>query len=273
MPQGSEALTYDSYLRLKELLSLQSPRSQPRAHDEMQFIIVHQVYELWFKLLLHEIRGVIQRLESDDVGGAIWLLRRAVEIERVMVQQVSVLETMSPAKFLEFRDLLQPASGLQSAQFRELEFLSGLRDERYLLLFPEGDERRRLEEAARGPSVWSAFVRLLGRRGFRTESAEDLLGALTRIYADGTHADLHALCEVMVEYDEEFRIWRARHAFMAERMIGAKPGTGDVHTGRLVGRPSFQEPGVRYLQGRVGISFFPLLWEVRTRLGDKRNGA
>ena len=125
MPQAKSDLTYESYLRLPELLSLQTPQSNPPAHDELQFIIVHQSYELWFRLLLYEVRTIIGHLRAGRVRQAVWLIRRLIEIERVMIQQVQVLETMSPAHFLEFRDLLRPASGLQSLQFRELEFLSG----------------------------------------------------------------------------------------------------------------------------------------------------
>jgi tryptophan 2,3-dioxygenase len=268
MPRSEADLTYESYLRLTELLSLQTPRSNPPAHDELQFIIVHQAYELWFRLLIHEVRAIITHLQAGEVREAIWLLRRLIEIERVMTQQVQVLETMSPPRFLEFRDLLKPASGLQSLQFRELEFLSGLCDERFLELFNgTGEARRRLRAALKGPNLWSAFCDLLHSWGFDVVDAERQVEAVAQIYSNPRHLDLHQLCEAMIEYDEQFRAWRARHALMAERMIGAKPGTGDPHTGRLAGRESFQEPGVRYLQGRVGLRFFPILWEVRTRLG------
>jgi tryptophan 2,3-dioxygenase len=268
MVRPEQTLTYESYLRLPELLSLQTPRSSPAAHDELQFIIVHQTYELWFRLMIYEVRAIITFLQTDNVREAIWLLRRLIEIERVMTQQVQILETMSPARFLEFRDLLKPASGLQSFQFRELEFLSGLRDEHFLKLFEEDDKaRQRLRETLAGPNVWSAFCDLLRSRGFGVADANQQTEAAIQIYTDPHHLDLHQLCEAMVEYDEQFRVWRARHALMAERMIGAKPGTGAAHTGQLTTHASFQEPGVRYLQGRVGLRFFPVLWEVRTRLG------
>ena len=270
MAHAKQDLTYESYLRLPELLNLQTPQSDPPAHDELQFIIVHQSYELWFRLLLYEIRTIISHLRAGRVRQAIWLLRRLVEIERVMIQQIQVLETMSPVHFLEFRDLLRPASGLQSLQFRELEFLSGLRDERFFEVFDgRAAARQRLQAAHDGPNLWSAFCELLHSRGFDfdTDAAEQQERAVGQIYTDPRHLDLHQLCEVMVDYDEQFCIWRSRHALMAERMVGAKPGTGDAYTGKLAGRASFQAPGVRYLQGRVNVHFFPILWDVRTQLG------
>lgn len=278
MAQAKQDLTYDSYLRLPELLNLQIPQSDPPAHDELQFIVVHQSYELWFRLLLYEVRAIIGHLQAERVRQAVWLFRRLIEIERVMIQQIQVLETMSPAQFLEFRDLLQPASGLQSLQFRELEFLSGLRDERFFELFEiDTPAKKRLRAAHDGPNLWSAFCDLLRSRGFVVDNVNDdtdqQTNAVEQIYTDPQHLDLHQLCEAMIEYDEQFRVWRARHALMAERMVGAKPGTGDVHTGKLLGQASFQAPGVRYLQGRVSLRFFPILWEVRTQLGGGSYGA
>jgi tryptophan 2,3-dioxygenase len=273
MSRPEPELTYESYLRLPELLSLQTPRSHPPAHDELQFIIVHQAYELWFCLLIYEVRTIITSLQTGNVQGAIWLLRRLIEIERVMTQQVQILETMSPARFLEFRDLLKPASGFQSVQFRELEFLSGLRDEHFLAVFAKDEEaHQRLRAALDGPNLWSAFCDFLRSRGFDVTDAERQLEAVAQIYADPQYLDLHQLCEALMEYDEQFRAWRARHALMAERLIGAKPGTGALHTSQLTGQASFQEPGVRYLQSRVGTRFFPILWEVRTQLGGGSYG-
>lgn len=267
MTPPNQDLTYASYLRLPELLSLQVPQSDPPAHDELQFIVVHQAFELWFRLLIYEIRAIIEHLQHGRAREAIWLFRRLIEIERVMTQQVQIMETMSPARFLEFRELLQPASGFQSVQFRELEFLSGVRDAHFLDVFDtDPAARRRLEQALDGPTLWSAFCELLQRHGFAVADAEQQRRAVAQIYADSHHLELHQLCENMVEYDEQFRLWRSRHALMAERMIGAKPGTGNIHTTRLIGQESFQEPGVRYLQSRVGLRFFPVLWEVRTQL-------
>lgn len=282
-------VSYESYLRIPELLSAQAPLSEPQAHDELQFIVIHQVYELWFKLLLHEARAVVSHLQAGRAGEAHWLMRRCIEISRVLIQQIHVMETMSPARFLEFRDFLKPASGLQSAQFRALEFLSGLKDPRYLELFPGSTESKRLlEEALASPTLWDAFCDLLKRRGFDVDSHEAQLAALVRVYTEAEFLDLHLLAEGFIEFDEAFRVWRTRHYHMAERMIGFKPGTGVHHTdgmkmsGSEAGGgcpfghgglprggdgPSFQDPGVKYLHGRADLRFFPALWEVRTRLG------
>ena len=267
--------TYESYLKIQELLALQQPLSRPEAHDELQFIIVHQAYELWFKLLLHEVRSTIGHLLKGEVGPSLWLMRRGIEIARVLIQQIHVMETMSPARFLEFRDVLKPASGLQSAQFRCLEFLTGMRDERYLQLYPGSPESRvLLEEALRAPSLWDGFVAALKYRGLPTED-ETLMASLCRIYTEDAFLDLHQLAEGFIEFDEAFRIWRTRHYLMAERMIGFKPGTGVQHTDqmKMSGAQAFQDPGVQYLRGRAEHRYFPLLWEVRSRLGGGSYGA
>lgn len=228
-------------------------------------IVVHQVHELWFRVLLHELRTIVGDLRSGDVGSATALVRRATEIVRVLVHQVEVLQTMTPMHFLEFRDRLKPASGLQSAQYREVEYLSGLRDPRYLELV-EGEEIERLRQAMREPTLWEAFCDLLRARGFALSGANGEVEAVVRIDSDPQHAELRTLTEAMLDYDESFCTWRGRHALMAERMIGRKPGTGDADTGRLRGRASFGEPGVQYLWPRVGLRFFPALWEARTGL-------
>lgn len=293
--------TYESYLKIPELLSLQQPLSSPEAHDELQFIIVHQTYELWFKLMLHEVRSTIGHLEKGEVGPSLWLMRRNLEIARVMIQQIHVMETMSPARFLDFRDVLKPASGLQSAQFRCLEFLSGMKDERYLQLYPGSPESRGLlEQALKAPSLWDGFLATLKRRGLPMSEPDALMQSLQRIYIDDAFLDLHQLAEAFIEYDEAFRIWRTMHYLMAERMIGFKPGTGVQHTeamqmggeaqaggaanagggcpfghGALPREgdgPSFQDPGVHYLKGRAELRFFPLLWELRSHLGTGAYG-
>lgn len=268
--------SYESYLQIHALLGLQKPLSEPEAHDEMQFIVVHQVYELWFKLLLHEARSTIRHLQRGEAGPAYWLMRRCIEIARVLIQQIHVMETMSPAKFLEFRDCLKPASGLQSAQFRALEFYSGLKDPRYLQLYP-GDPANTglLKEALHDASLWDGFMDLLRSRGLQVADREQQLQALAEVYTHERMLDLHQLAEALIEYDEAFRIWRTRHYLMAERMIGFKPGTGVAHTDqmKMSGEGAFQDPGVNYLKGRAEHRFFPLLWEVRTRLGGGSYGA
>ncbi len=265
-----QPVSYESYLKVREILELQKPLSQPEAHDELQFIVVHQVYELWFKLLLHEVRSTIGHLSRGEAGAAHWLMRRCIEIGRVLIQQIHVMETMSPAKFLEFRDCLKPASGLQSAQFRALEFYSGLKDPRYLDLYPgEQASRGLLQEALQDASLWDGFLDLLKARGFEVADKEQQLHALVEIYTNDSLLDLHLLAEAMIEYDEAFRIWRTRHYLMAERMIGFKPGTGVQHTDqmKMSGAQAFQDPGVQYLRGRAEHRYFPLLWEMRSRLG------
>jgi tryptophan 2,3-dioxygenase len=250
---GEEGFTYEDYLRLPALLELQAPKSDPPEHDELQFIVVHQTYELWFKLILHELDEVAARIGRDDARGAARLLRRAGEIMRVLVAQIHVLETMLPADFLRFRDRLKPASGFQSAQFREVEFLLGLKDRALLRFFaPETDARARLERRLAAPSLGEAFFALLARRGL----GEARLEALRAIYREGaTEADLLELAEALIDLDEQVTLWRFHHVRMAERVIGAKPGTGGSE-------------GVHYLAGTLAAKphAFPELWEVRTLL-------
>jgi tryptophan 2,3-dioxygenase len=236
-------LSYDSYLHIPQLLELQQGLTQ--AHDELLFIVVHQVYELWFKVLLHELERVRGAIETEDLRGARHSLTRVKVIEELLVEQVAVLETMAPQDFLTFRSELAPASGFQSVQFREIEFLSGLKDAGYLkTLDGEGDARARLQRRLNEPSLHEAFTSLMERRGV---SVSDL-------YRQGEkHADLLELAEALLDHDEGFRLWRLRHVEMVERQIGDKPGTGG-------------STGVRYLQSTLGKRFFPELWEVRSQL-------
>lgn len=267
--KDDERLTYGDYLKVRELIALQELKSDPAHHDETLFIVIHQVYELWFKQLLHEIDAIIERLDADDALSAHRLLRRSIEIERVLVSQVAVLETMTPMDFLAFRDHLMPASGFQSAQFRELEFVSGLKERRYLKSYPEEGERARLEARLEQPTLGDAFYGLLRRRGFdlpveedaETESAggepRKTIRELMRIYQEADrHYDLFLLAESLIEYDESFSLWRLRHIKMVERMIGTKTGTGGSE-------------GAAYLKKTVERSFFPDLWELRTYLSKK----
>ena len=259
---GPDRLTYGSYLRINELTGLQSLLSDPPQHDELLFIVVHQVYELWFKQLLHEVDAVRDRLDADEALGAHRLLRRCAEIQRVLIQQLRVLETMTPNDFLTFRDHLMPASGFQSAQFRSLEFVSGSKDLRHLQQHAEGSpERVELERRAREPTLNDAFYALLRRRGFTLpegpDQRETRVLELVRIYQQpDDHYDLYLLAEALVEYDESFALWRLNHVTMVERMIGSKPGTGGSE-------------GVSYLQRTTGAKFFPELWEVRSYLSSK----
>ena len=269
--KGKKSLTYGGYLKISELIDLQQLHSDPPQHDETLFIIIHQVYELWFKELLHEIDGVVERLDRDESLSSHRLLRRCIEIQRVLVNQVSVLETMTPMDFLTFRDHLMPASGFQSAQFRELEFVSGLKEPRYLANYDPGtSEYVRLERRLHRPTVGEAFYGMLARRGFRVlpdagagepsqgDEPPARIRELMRIYEEAErHYDLFLLAESLIEYDETFALWRLHHIKMVERMIGSKTGTGGSE-------------GTAYLKKTVDRRFFPDLWELRSYL-SKRN--
>jgi len=251
-----QQLSYGSYLQIDELLSLQRPLSSPEHHDEMLFIVIHQVYELWFKQLLHEINAVLGALDHDELLPIAKLFRRIHTIQRLLEQQIDVLETMTPQEFNAFRDNLNPASGFQSIQFREMEFVCGVRRTETLKYIQTTDaQRARLERRLQEPSLYDKVKLLLRRRGFAVETHEQLLETYKTIYEDPpAHYDLYLLLEDLIEFDERFLLWRGRHVRMVERMIGAKKGTG----GSL---------GAAYLATTLEHRFFPELWEVRTLLG------
>jgi tryptophan 2,3-dioxygenase len=257
-----KADSYGAYLKIPELLSLQQPLSDPAEHDELLFIVIHQVYELWFKLMIHEIAAIGASSSKGEVRRCARHYRRLIEIQRVLLQQISILETMTPADFLRFRDHLNPASGFQSHQFREMEFLSGMKDATTLPHLKLTDEdRARLERRLTEPDLRDAFDRILRHAGFpipepSVDAAHDArLAALERIFSlPEAHGDLFNLCEAMIEYDENFQLWRYHHVLMVERMIGHKLGTGG-------------SSGVGYLATTLRKRCFPELWEVRTRLG------
>ena len=237
-------LSYGTYLNIARLLDLQKGLSQE--HDELLFIVAHQVYELWFKVVLFELEATRDRIDADDVFFARHYLQRVHVIERVLVEQIEVLETMSPQDFLAFRSQLAPASGFQSVQFREIEFLSGLKEPKYLARIeatPEEVERlrKRLDE----PSLDDAFRSLVKRRGGPS---------LVEIFRDRErYGDLFDLCEALLDHDEAFAHWRARHVLMVERQIGSKTGTGG-------------SSGAQYLRTTLDKRFFPELWDVRSQL-------
>ena len=237
-------LSYGTYLNIARLLDLQKGLSQE--HDELLFIVAHQVYELWFKVVLFELEATRDRIDADDVFFARHYLQRVHVIERVLVEQIEVLETMSPQDFLAFRSQLAPASGFQSVQFREIEFLSGLKEPKYLARIeatPEEVERlrKRLDE----PSLDDAFRGLVKRRG---------APSLVEIFRDRErYGDLFDLCEALLDHDEAFAHWRARHVLMVERQIGSKTGTGG-------------SSGAQYLRTTLDKRFFPELWDVRSQL-------
>ncbi len=253
-------MTYASYLRVPELLALQVERSTGAdgpEHDELLFIVVHQVYELWFKSLRHELRGVQLAMEEGDTDRALHLLNRVLKILKTLVAQVDVLETMTPLQFLSFRDRLDSASGFQSAGFRAIEAMLGSREASALEAQPEGSEgRRTIEEAQSATSVWDSFLGYLAERGHpvpaeSTVPDERVQQVLIAAYRDDADAGLVA--ERLVDLDEGIQEWRYRHVKMVERTIGTKRGTGG-------------SSGAEYLRNTVGRNLFPDLWEIRATL-------
>jgi tryptophan 2,3-dioxygenase len=249
-------LSYGSYLRLPALLDQQVPESRPAAHDELLFITIHQVYELWFQLLLHELGDARDRMLAGEDYPPRLRLQRAHAVERVMIEQVDVLETMTPQDFLAFRSLLAPASGFQSVQFREIEFLSGAKDPAYLdrLGHASEAERERLARRLAEPSLWDGFVVLLGKSGFDVSTEQSRRQALLAVSRDrGAYGPVWDLAEALVEHDAMFARWRSRHVLMVERQIGTKSGTGG-------------STGAPYLRRRLDLRFFPELWDLRSYL-------
>ncbi len=270
--RSGKKLTYSSYLQVPELLRLQHPESSPEHHDELLFIIVHQTYELWFKELLHDLDAVVVNLRAtcenptsrDGVYEAARLLRRCTEIMRVLVEQFTILETMLPTHFLAFREKLAPASGFQSEQFRELEFLCGLKDEkmlRYHELTPETHAilfRRLREDSLR--DVFFKALEALGTlqpplaAATEEEKFQARAKAIHALYRDERHhRDWIDVCERLTEFDELVVSWRLRHIQMVERTIGIRMGTGG-------------SSGSSYLKLTLEKKFFPELWEARTYL-------
>ena len=253
----SDRLSYGSYLRVDQLLGLQHPLSRPEHHDEMLFIVIHQVYELWFKQLLHELKAVIAALDRDELLRVAKYFRRIHTIQRLLEQQIDVLETMTPQEFNQFRDNLNPASGFQSIQFREMEFLCGIRRTDTLKHIEMSDpQRARLETISGEPSLYDHVKGVLRRRGFAADTHEALIESFRRIYThDQEQYDLYLLCEDLIEFDERLLLWRGRHVRMVERMIGHRHGTGG-------------SSGAEYLQKTLVHRCFPELWDVRTYLGE-----
>jgi len=269
---GKDApLSYNDYLRVQELIELQTCRSSPAHHDELLFITVHQAYELWFKQILHEIDATLRLMNEDATGEAASAMKRVVEIEKLLITQIHILETMSPISFLGFRDELNPASGFQSMQFREIEFASGLKHESVTRAFKDDEfAHKRLQARLDGPSLGEAFFALLRRQGFDAPASDDELEEKERsanqnrrvraIIEILTHPEKlykeYQLAEGLLEHDEHFALWRSHHIKMVERMVGTKRGTGGSE-------------GVGYLKTTLDYKFFPELWEARTHLSTQ----
>jgi tryptophan 2,3-dioxygenase len=251
----SAPLSYNKYLKVPELIGLQETLSEPASHDELLFIVIHQTYELWFKQILHEIDATIKWIGADRPFRANHSMRAVVGIEKVLVTQIHLLETMAQIGFLEFRDKLNPASGFQSMQFRELEFVSGQKNEKILNAFKDDEfAYKRLSERFAEPSLGDAFWGLLSRKGFAVDSYEQKVQAVVEILTHpDANADLFILQDILVEHDENIALWRYHHVLMVERMLGMKPGTGGSE-------------GVGYLMTTLTKKFFPEIWEARTHL-------
>ena len=258
-----KSLTYTSYLALEEILGAQRPRSEE--HDEILFIVVHQVYELWFKQLIHELGYLQKMLEEGNEARASATFKRLLTILKLVVAQLDVIETMTPVQFLAFRDRLEAASGFQSGQFRELEAILGRRDPGVLTAYHEGSiDHGRVKAAMERPSVYDSFLRYLAGRGYPvpseilerdvTQPVEESDGVRAAVLAayrdDGAPSQI---AERMVDFDEGFMEWRYHHVKMVERTIGGRPGTGG-------------SPGAAYLRTTLHKPFFPDLWTVRSEL-------
>jgi tryptophan 2,3-dioxygenase len=268
-------MTYAGYLQLGALLSAQKPLSSPVHHDELLFIIQHQTTELWFKLIIHELKAAMASIARDELEPCFKVLARVKNIQAQLVSQWSVLSTLTPSEYMEFRHVLGPASGFQSTQYRMVEFLLGNKDRAMLALHrhdPEGHAA--LEAALTAPSIYDEFLRYLARRGFAVprevlerdvtlphENHPGVIAVFKAIYENPEkHWDAYEMAEKLVDVDEQFGLWRFRHVKVVERIIGFKRGTGG-------------SSGVPFLRKLVEHVFFPELWNVRTEIGAPRERA
>ncbi len=252
MAKGTD---YSTYLHINDLLKLQIPLSDD-ASDELLFIVVHQSYELWFKVIIDELQRSSAFLHELEPWRAISHLRRTIEIEGLLLAHLRILDTMSPEDFLAFRDPLDPASGFQSFQFRAIEFLSGGGSPAVLSYDIFDDEQRRwLREMSEAPNIWNGFERAL-RRSVGASAQDDLLDLVRELYRHHESAEmsaLHAVAELLVDHDGNLALWRFQHKMMAARQIGRRPGTGG-------------SAGLAYLDTTLEQRFYPILWEVRSAL-------
>lgn len=265
----SGKMTYGSYLALDELLSAQHPVSRPEHHDEMLFIIQHQTSELWLKLVLHELRGVRRHLRDDDLRAAMKGIARIKHIQRSLTEQWSVLATLTPSEYAEFRGALQAASGFQSYQYRAVEFLLGNKNAGMLQVFESDPHAHELLAGLLAEtSIYDEFIRFLSRRGYRVpevllnrdvthahEFSPELVLVYKEVYEHAAqHWDVYEACEELVDLEDNFQLWRFRHLKTVERTIGQKTGTGG-------------SSGVGFLQKALELTFFPELFAVRTEIG------
>jgi tryptophan 2,3-dioxygenase len=265
-----DRLSYGGYLQLDVLLSAQKPLSDPPHHDELLFIIQHQTSELWIKLVIHELRAAIAQLRADRVDTCLKMLARVKVIQRQLTEQWSVLETLTPSEYLEFRHVLGPASGFQSLQYRLVEFLLGNKNADMLRVFAHDVAgQAELDAVLRAPSLYDEFLRYLARRGHAVPAEllerdwskphvrnEALIPVLKRIYEHSReHWDEYHLCEQLVDVETNFQLWRFRHMKTVERIIGYRRGTGG-------------SSGVAFLKQALELTFFPELFEVRTALDE-----
>jgi len=263
-------LTYSDYLCLDELLNAQQPLSDPPHHDEMMFIIEHQTAELWFKLILHELRAAIEHVRQDRLPPCRKILGRVKQIQRQLFNQWAVLETLTPSEYVQFRGVLGHASGFQSPQFRTMEFLLGNKNKDLLRLFDYDPlVRDRLAEVLRAPSLYDEFLRHLHRLGHAVpnelvnrdwsepyETHPDVVTVFREIYEDTrSHWAAYEMCEKLLDVEENFQLWRFRHMKTVERIIGFKSGTGG-------------SSGVQFLKRSLDVSFFPELIAVRTEIRE-----
>jgi tryptophan 2,3-dioxygenase len=269
----ADRLTYGGYLQLDALLGAQRPVSgadgKPPLHDEMLFIVQHQVAELWMKLMIHELGAAIARVRADELEPSFKILARVKLIQKQLFEQWAVLETLTPSEYEGFRPALGTSSGFQSAQYRAIEFLLGNKNAAILDVFRHDPAAfAELERLLLAPSLYDEFLRHLARRGLpvpqatlardvtqRYERNPDLVPVFRRIYADPVHWwDAYDMCEKLIDVEEQFQLWRFRHLKTVERIIGYKPGTGG-------------SSGVAFLRRALEHSFFPELIDVRTVIG------
>jgi len=266
-----ERLSYSGYLQLDTLLAAQRPLSSPVHHDELLFIIQHQVAELWMKLVIHELRAAIVHLQADRLAPTQKILARVKQVQRQLFEQWGVLETLTPNEYLEFRHVLGPASGFQSLQYRLIEFLLGNKNADMVAVFAHDPAAQsELVQTLEAPSLYDEVLRYLHRQGHAIPADrvqrdwtqphardERLIPVFQRIYEDSdAHWEAYALCEQLLDIEQSFQMWRFRHMKTVERIIGFRRGTGG-------------SSGVGFLKQALELTFFPELLDVRTVLGTR----